>query len=616
MNTFFEHLSLKQKLTILFSFIISFVSLFMSIYVPQRSEAIFIKAIEDKARVIAEMTAYSITPAIVFEDDENIRQNFLNAEQIDELLYIVITKDDTIFTGSNLARAVASNFRTTGVEIDSSIVKVNIDLMHKENLVGTLYLGLSLDNVQKEISESRTAMLTLSLLLFLIGIAAVMLISAYLTNPIKRFVRSIKEISDGNLSRRVDITTEDEIGLLAKSFDEMLDKLQNAYERLDEFNKTLERRVVERTQELKISEERFKSLYNNTPVMLHSMDAQGRILSMNDYWLGNSGYTRDEVVGKPFTEFLTESSRINAETICYPEFMKEGYCRDVELAMQKKNGDCIDILLSAISERDEQKNITRGLAVIIDVTEKKKMIEELIAAKEKAEEMNRVKSNFFANMSHEIRTPLIGILGFSEILTEQLADSPEFAKLASRITLGGRRLLETLNLILNISKLEAGKTEINFAPVNIVKKIKTIYEHYTSVAILNKLEYDFDSSSDEIICSLDEKLLENIAGNIINNALKFTPAGSVAISISTNRTHAIIKVTDTGVGIPKEKQPIIWEEFRQSSEGMGRVYEGTGLGLTIAKRYTEIMKGNISVESEVGKGSTFRLEFPLNKMNL
>lgn len=612
MTNFFTQLSLKQKLTILFSFIISFISLFMSIYVPESLEEIFLKSIKDKIQVIAEMTAYSITPALVFNDEESIQQNFQSANQLDELLYIVVMKDDKIIASSRFEKAMLAEYLKTGVDMENSIIKTNIDIIHQEKFIATLYIALSLENVKQEISDARNAMFTLSILLFLLGVSAVMIISSYLTKPINKFVESIKEISSGNLSKRVNINSEDEIGTLASSFDEMLDKLQNAYDRLDEFNKTLEKRVTERTQELKISEERFKSLYNNTPVMLHSMDQAGRILSVNEFWLSNSGYQRDEVIGKNFVDFLSEDSRREAEVVCYPNFMKKGFCKDVPFNMIKKNGENIDILLSAISEKNGNGNVTRGLAVIIDVTEKKKMIEELIVAKENAEEMNRAKSSFFTNMSHELRTPLIAILGFSEILAEEIGDNTEAVNLANRINSGGKRLLETLNLILNLSKYESGKIEVNIQSENIVELLDNLYQQYSSVATLKKLKFLFQPANENILCNVDSKLFDHIFGNLINNALKFTAVGYVIISVEKDTLDGVIKISDTGIGIPIEKQKIIWDEFRQSSEGYGRTYEGTGLGLTIAKKYTELIHGKISVESEEGKGSTFTVRFPLS----
>ncbi|MGQ9798579.1 MAG: sensor histidine kinase [Ignavibacterium sp.] len=256
------------------------------------------------------------------------------------------------------------------------------------------------------------------------------------------------------------------------------------------------------------------------------------------------------------------------------------------------------------------------LSIFRDVTEKKQMIDDLIDAKVKAEEMNRVKSYFFANMSHELRTPFVGILGFSEVLKSELKDQPELARMIDLINTSGQRLLETLNLILNISKLEAGKLEIRMADANIIPLLETSFNLFSTVAKKKNLEYKFNKPSDEIICRIDPALFQNIFNNLLNNAVKFTKQGSVVLNVRPTDNSVLIEVTDTDIGIPDSHQSLIWEDFRQVSEGITRSFEGTGLGLTIVKKYTELLNGKISLKSKVGEGSTFSVEFPIVKTKL
>jgi CheY-like chemotaxis protein len=239
------------------------------------------------------------------------------------------------------------------------------------------------------------------------------------------------------------------------------------------------------------------------------------------------------------------------------------------------------------------------------------MIEELIRAKENAEEMNRIKSSFFANMSHELRTPMMGILGFSEILMHELKDSPDYLKMISSINASGQRLLETLNLILNLSKLEASKMEVSLKTQNIIPVLKECFGFFESAAAKKTIEYKFVCQYEEILCNIDPLLFTSVFNNLLNNAIKFTDSGSVTLSVFTDSNYVNISVIDTGVGISEAKQNLIWDEFRQASEGYNRVFEGTGLGLTIAKRYTDLMHGSIMVKSLLGKGTTFRVSFPI-----
>lgn len=327
-----------------------------------------------------------------------------------------------------------------------------------------------------------------------------------------------------------------------------------------------------------------------------------------------------EVTGYTFEEAKNKNPRILKSGLHSEEFYKNlwqtlyaGKLWSGEFQNRKKNGELYweNALISPIL--NEKGEIAHIVAVKEDITEKKKMIEDLIKAKEAAEEMNRVKSSFFANMSHELRTPLVGILGFSSLLMDELQDSPDILNMAKSIHASGGRLLETLNQLLNFSKLEASKTDINIKSNNVVELLNKCFGFFTALAHNKKLEYNLIAESDEINCRIDSNLFVSIFSNLINNAIKFTDKGSVIVSVSVKDDYAIIEVADTGIGISEQQQKLIWEEFRQVSEGYNRSFEGTGLGLTLAKKYTEMMKGSISVESKENVGTKFTVKLPLAK---
>ncbi len=254
----------------------------------------------------------------------------------------------------------------------------------------------------------------------------------------------------------------------------------------------------------------------------------------------------------------------------------------------------------------------KGLAVIgRDITNLIKTQEELVKAKERAEELNKAKSYFFANMSHELRTPLVGILGFAELLADELEDNPELAKMAKLITNSANRLKETLNLILSMSKLEAGKLDIKLSQKDIVPIVKNSFSLFEQSCRNKGLNYELETPDTEVICTIDGNLLQNVIDNLINNAIKFTSNGGVTVKVYVENSLAKIDVIDTGIGIPDESQSIIWEDFRQVSEGLNRSFEGTGLGLTIVKKFTELMNGKVYLESKVGIGSKFTIELPM-----
>jgi len=244
--------------------------------------------------------------------------------------------------------------------------------------------------------------------------------------------------------------------------------------------------------------------------------------------------------------------------------------------------------------------------------------EELIKAKEKAEEMNRLKTSFLANMSHELRTPMVGILGYTEILKKEIDDT-ELREMSEEVYNSASRLLKTLNLILDLSKIEANKSEIKPAETNVGVVTVSQVKCFEELARKKKLYLKTIMVDKDIYSLLDERIFRQVINNLVSNAIKFTDKGSITVIVdkkfSGNKEMAVITVIDSGIGIPQESQQIIFEEFRQVSEGLERIFEGSGLGLSITKRFVELMDGEISVESEAGKGSVFTINFPLSKKN-
>ncbi len=358
------------------------------------------------------------------------------------------------------------------------------------------------------------------------------------------------------------------------------------------------------------SEEEFRSVWENTVDAMRLVNENGIVVNVNKAYCELFKMNRSDLINKPFNAAYVIRDPVNSLESFTQRLKLRTIRNKYETDLLLHDGTLIWVeLTSAFIEIKGSPTLL--LSIFRDITSYKKLLKETVEAKEKAEEMNKVKSFFFTNMSHELRTPLVGILGFADILREELEDNPELARMAELITISGQRLQETLNLILNLSKLEAGKLEVKIAEENIIPHIKSSFILFEQAAKNKGLTYNLELPDINVICRIDPNLIQNVLNNLINNAIKFTLKGSVTVRLDIVGKTVRIQVIDTGIGIPTENQNLIWEEFRQVSEGLNRSFEGTGLGLTIVKRFTNLMGGKVSLESEKDKGSNFILEFPI-----
>lgn len=250
-----------------------------------------------------------------------------------------------------------------------------------------------------------------------------------------------------------------------------------------------------------------------------------------------------------------------------------------------------------------------------DISEQKRAEEELLIAKEKAEESDRLKSAFLSNMSHEIRTPLNGILGFTELLKEPDLTENEKVKFINIIRKSGNSLLDTVNDIIDVSKIDSGQMEMSKTQVHIKEEVIYQYEFFKHEAVNKGIELNlhFDNCDNDTNIITDKVKLNSIISNLIKNAIKYTDKGSIDIFCSRRDAYHTIKIKDTGIGIPANKLNSVFDRFTQVDSNDIHARQGSGLGLSISKAYVEALGGSISVESESGIGSSFTFTLPIRE---
>lgn len=253
---------------------------------------------------------------------------------------------------------------------------------------------------------------------------------------------------------------------------------------------------------------------------------------------------------------------------------------------------------------------SRGYQTVFrDVTDKKRRVKELIAAKEEAEEASRLKTAMMANMTHEIRTPLTTIIGYADVLKDLVEG--QAATFARRIRGGGERLMETLGSVLQFSKLEAGISELDREELRLGTIVRETVALFRPLAEKKSIALEVDLPATPINGVWNDGGVTRIVENLLENAIKFTPEhGQVTLRAWQEGGEALLEIEDTGIGIDDEALPDIFEAFKQESEGLDREYEGTGLGLSIVKRLTEAHGGRVEIDSEKGEGSRFTVRLP------
>lgn len=363
---------------------------------------------------------------------------------------------------------------------------------------------------------------------------------------------------------------------------------------------------------------RFSRILNNSLAEIYILDSKTfKFLQVNDAAIINIGYSLEEMQSMTPTEINQNKTPEDLKKLFAPIISGEKKESIVETIHKRKNGTLYPCELRLqYSEKEDPPVI---LAIAQDITRRKETEQELIAAKEKAEEMNKLKSNFLANMSHELRTPMIGILGYAEFLSQEVK-TEEQKEMADIILDSGRRLLETLNLLLDLSRIESGKLELSRIKVDAVKLVEKACKLFESAASKKSLTFDLHLINEPLNIVTDERLFTEIVNNLVNNAIKYTEKGGVKIYLEKiqqgDNKLVSFSVMDTGIGIQKDQMKVIFEDFRQSSEGYGRKFEGTGLGLTLTKKFVKKLGGKINVTSEPGTGSTFTVVLPVDGPDL
>jgi signal transduction histidine kinase/HAMP domain-containing protein len=503
----------------------------------------------------------------------------------------------------------------------------------RREVVGLARVGLSLTPAREQLAEVLRTGLYLAAFLGMLGALAALLIARRISDPILALAAGADAIRAGNLDVKIEVGSEDEIGLLAASFNAMAAELRETLTKLESLNRNLEAEVLRRTDEIRRSaeftavlnaahegEELKRLLEDALSTLLAATEVRAAAILLTneealEFELHFAAKRGDEAEGfgpmPPHTALATGAPIVEATRAIVPVLFRgqpEG-----AIVLIEPTREAIDFAARAAGQLAIAVSNARAYNALQhlarELTERNAA---LVKQRDQLQEMNRLKSEFLANVSHELRTPLNAILGYTELIHEGIygPTTGEQREALAGVEESSNNLLTLINQILDLSKVESGKVEIYVTEV----AVHDIAQHVAAEAQVflrdKPLALNVVAKS-RIVIKTDSAKVQQIVTNLVSNAIKFTDKGSVTIEVTpTKEGGCAIAIRDTGIGIRREDLQLIFEEFRQVDGSSTRRYSGTGLGLAIARRFAHLLGGTITVESTVGVGSTFTLTLP------
>jgi PAS domain S-box-containing protein len=361
------------------------------------------------------------------------------------------------------------------------------------------------------------------------------------------------------------------------------------------------------------SETKFKTYTVQSPIAIYTTNQNGDCIYANETWLGMTGMTLEEALGKGWIDALHPDDLKHTQEQWYKSVQSKGkWSYEYRFVDKQQNITWVE---GSAKELFNSKNELIGyLGSNVNITERKRVEHDLIIAKEKAEESDRLKSAFLANMSHEIRTPMNGILGFTDLLKKVDLSGQNQQKYVQIIEKSGNRLLNIINDIVSVSKIESGLMNTNLQESNINEQVNQVYNFFKLECESKGLQFKLNNvvTPYQAVIITDHEKVFAILTNLIKNAIKYTEKGSIEVGCSFNNNISALEfyIKDTGFGIPLNRQKAIFERFIQADITDKMALQGAGLGLSISKSYVELLGGKIWVESQESIGSKFYFTIP------
>ncbi|MDY0082480.1 MAG: PAS domain-containing sensor histidine kinase [Ignavibacteriaceae bacterium] len=622
---------LQLKLTIEFALFFIVISVFIFVHFTNKFE----DQINDKYAYKADVFVnyFRQSPNAFTDEKFSDKAAISNLLDLNRAVYLVIEKPSgEILDAINLDIAennlyVLSKSQKEGISQDEKVYRVALSI-EGDNVSGKIYVGFESQDDAKQMLKNRMLTALFSLSILMAGIVFTYFLSSISFRPLAKIFKALDSANISADIRGKKNSKKSELRVLEDRVNILLGELDRSSGEVESLNKKLHDVFKDKIAELNFeinqrkkaeillqkSEEQFRLVFQNAPIGIVIISTEGKIISVNRSFCNTVGFERDEIIGIP-VKYLFERNDLEGFDDDSLEYNGKPIADiNTEKTLLKKEGKEINVIVKLVSVLDEKNKVKHYVMQLLDITEIKRVQQELVDALKKAEESDRLKSAFLAQTSHEIRTPLNVILTSIPLLADEISSEDEESKIIlDSVKSAGRRLHRTIDMILNMSSVQSGNYKPSFEKFDLLVDLKKLMNEFKSLSDDKGLELRFIHSIDSSSIVADRYTVNQIFQNLINNAIKYTLKGYVEVFIRNENDNKIrVEIRDSGIGMSDEYLKKIFTPFSQEDVGYKREFEGNGLGLALVKKYVELNRAEIEVESEKSIGSVFSVTFDLN----
>lgn len=619
---------LQLKLTIQFALFFIIVAGFIFFYFTNKFEEQVNDKYQYKANVFVNF--FTQNPQIFIDRKFTDTEIITRLLELNNAVYLVVENSSgELLDALNLEAAEKSFYilaksDDNKISKDEKVYRVELPIKTKE-ASGKIYVGFESGDDAKGLFKNKLLTALFSLTILLAGIVFTYFMSSISFRPLSKILKALDtaQISGGVSNSK--FYKKDELGLIEDRVKILMSELDKSTSEVENLNKKLHDVFKDKISELNFeinqrkkaeislqkSEEQFRLVFQNAPIGIVIISTEGKIISVNKSFCNTIGFERDEIIGIPI-KYLFEQNDLEG-------FSEDGFdlngipVADIntEKILLKKEGKEIHVIVKSVSVLDENSKVKHYVMQMLDISEIKRVQRELVEALKKAEESDRLKSAFLAQMSHEIRTPLNVILTSIPLIADEISSDDEDLKIIlDSVKSAGKRLQRTIDMILSMSSVQSGNYKATFEKFDIIPDLQNMVREFKSLSDDKGLTIKFTPSDNTAFITADRYTVNQVFQNLINNAIKYTLKGYVEVYVKNLKNDKVkIEIRDSGIGMSEEYLQKMFMPFSQEDTGYKREFEGNGLGLALVKKYIELNRAEINVESEKNIGSVFSVVF-------